>query len=469
MLEEEGQPDGFQSHTPSRYVLRSHSPSRRASSALSKIYKAASTLYLTRRLPEALQTIEPLISVTKPASDEEEVAALPPIASANRSLRVKVWNFYLTLLNAIIELGPEDGKNEFGSTVWRAIVAKVRDGSIWEEVVQAGYGGSEGSVDADVVANLSTLLLAQSQSQALNQSRLETYLSFSSSPELALADRLNGFEAREPGYGMQRRPSQASGTNTPRDLNSRAKVLELYTLHVLPRNEEWETAREFIRMSNELDDERKDAFLYTLDTLQEQAQTDRNREAELLRQRDEELARQRQEAEDRRLAESRMLEEKSRASEAASQKSASSRGGSSLKGHQKSNSEVDYGIEETRTPKTARIKREGSSTSSRPKTSQSSSSKNTSRTPGRARKQPPRATALQRIPAILGMMQRMLTNVAQTMAKDRLALVRNLLFLLAFIIAFARRDVRERIARITGTGWGKIAGTIGMGTKVSYI
>ena len=345
-LSEDMSQDSFPQQIRSTH-LRSRSPSRRASSALSKTYKAASTLYLTRRLPEALQSIEPLITAAPslPSESEEEVAqsnTLPPIAHASRSLRVKVWNFYLTLLNAIIELGPEDGKNEFGGTVWKGIVSKVRDGSIWEEVVQAGYGGSEGAVDVDVVANLSTLLLAQAQTQDLNRRRLETYLSFSGSAELMLEARLNGFDAaaaQGPGMlGMQRRPSHASGTNTPRDLNSRAKVLELYTLHVLPRNEEWDTAREFIRMSNELDEERKDAFLYTLDTLEEQARTDADREQELLRERDEEVARQRREADAKRLEESRMLEEKAtaeEASQAASQRSGSSRGGSSMKGHRK--------------------------------------------------------------------------------------------------------------------------------------
>lgn len=53
-----------------------------------------------------------------------------------------------------MELGPDDGKSAFGSKEWRAIVAKVRDGTVWEDVIQKGYGGSEGNVDADVVINL---------------------------------------------------------------------------------------------------------------------------------------------------------------------------------------------------------------------------------------------------------------------------------------------------------------------------
>ena len=48
----------------------------------------------------------------------------------------------------------DEGKQAFGSSEWRALVAKVRDGEVWEEVVKNGYSGVEGDVDADVVINL---------------------------------------------------------------------------------------------------------------------------------------------------------------------------------------------------------------------------------------------------------------------------------------------------------------------------
>jgi hypothetical protein len=48
-------------------------------------------------------------------------------------------------------------------------------------------------------------------------------------------------------------------------------------------------------------------------------------------------------------------------------------------------------------------------------------------------------------------------------------LMRMVIFLAALIVAFSRRDVRDRVGRLTGTGWDKIKGTVGMGVKVSYI
>lgn len=65
-----------------------------------------------------------------------------------------MWSFYLTFLNAVVELGPEDGKNAFGAVEWKGLVAKTRDGSVWEDIVRDGYFGREENVDPEVVINL---------------------------------------------------------------------------------------------------------------------------------------------------------------------------------------------------------------------------------------------------------------------------------------------------------------------------
>jgi hypothetical protein len=136
------------------------SSSRHQSSQIAKAYRQAAQLFLTRRLPEALSTIEPIIS--PPSQDDTngtyngngDLTAYAPVASASRGTRVKVWSFYLTFLNSVIELGAEEGKHAFGSARWKALVSKCRDGSIWEDVVRDGYAGQEGDVDGEVVVNL---------------------------------------------------------------------------------------------------------------------------------------------------------------------------------------------------------------------------------------------------------------------------------------------------------------------------
>ena len=131
----------------------SSSSARHASSQISKIYRQSSQLFLTRRLPESLSTILPVI--TPQASDDTNADLEPsPISKASRTTRIKVWSLYLTILNAVVELDPDEGKQAFGSQEWRGLVTKVRDGEVWEEVVKNGYGGVEGDVDSDVVINL---------------------------------------------------------------------------------------------------------------------------------------------------------------------------------------------------------------------------------------------------------------------------------------------------------------------------
>lgn len=65
-----------------------------------------------------------------------------------------MWNLYITLLSAIVDLGAEEGKKQFGLKEWKSIASQVREGAIWETVVEVGYQGHEGSVDAEVVYNL---------------------------------------------------------------------------------------------------------------------------------------------------------------------------------------------------------------------------------------------------------------------------------------------------------------------------
>lgn len=149
---------------PSRYLsssISSLSSSRAQSSWIAKSYRHAAQLYLTRRLSEALEAIEPVITPedldyrqSNGDHSDDQVVQAAPVAAASRGTRVKVWSFYLTLVNAIIEVGPEEGKLSFGSTKWRDIAAKAREGTVWDEVVRHGYGGSEGEVDGEVVINL---------------------------------------------------------------------------------------------------------------------------------------------------------------------------------------------------------------------------------------------------------------------------------------------------------------------------
>ncbi|KAH8890777.1 hypothetical protein GQ53DRAFT_157198 [Thozetella sp. PMI_491] len=418
------------------------SSARPSSNHISKAYRQASTLFLTRRLPEALSTVLPLVT---PRPSEEADGAVEPalVAQASRTTRIKVWSLYLTILNAIIELDPEEGKEAFGTQEWRAVCSKVRDGEVWEEVVTNGYHGVEGDVDSDVVINLATLLLAHARTQALNQKRLENYLAAANSPNLDLSGRFptTPKTPRQSRHGSRARGT--SGADTPRDLNARVKILELYTLHVLLRNNEWDYAREFISMSSVLDEERRDAFLQALQSLQEEQQEASRREREEKQQQEEQLRRDLEEA--RRLRAENEERERRRLEEERARREAS---------------EVDYGIERTPSARSRDTRRHSGAALSRPSASTSNKGK------GKAVAPPTFAARATMILSNLRVLVEHWSNAFQT---NPAVLLRTLAFVIGLLLMLSRKSIRERISRILGVSWNKVKATAGMGVKVSYI
>ncbi|KAL8789023.1 MAG: hypothetical protein Q9195_007043 [Heterodermia aff. obscurata] len=430
--------------------IESLSPSRNVTSRTSKTYKQARDLFLTRRLPEAYSAIQSLVNVPavsdeSPESDDPRVA---PIATASRGQRIKVWSLYLTLLNAINELGPQEGEAQFGNKEWSRLTSKASDSSIWSEVVQNGYGGVEGNLDADVVVNLATLLLAQSPSQVANQQYLETYLSASNNPSYDFSCR---FDSPNSVNGLTNGAKGYNGTNTPRDLTSRVKLIELYTLHVLPRNEEWDYAQDFIKMSETLDEDTRDSFLQSLDELRQDGETTPIGRA--ISPDDEDgIDQQLQQLEPRHEIETADHPEKQDCiddSEATLKTPRRSH-------HQRTHSEHDYGIEP---PKTQSSPKNHAHTPSQSKTAHSPTingrKKPSSSSPG----------VYKRTATIMLNLQHLLTKMTHSLSKNPMALLRFVFFVLGLIVALSRRDVKERIAR----GWEKVRQTIGMGVKVSYI
>ncbi|KAK3391950.1 hypothetical protein B0T20DRAFT_384333 [Sordaria brevicollis] len=462
-----------------------------SSSNISKTYRQASTLFLTRRLPEALSTVLPLITPSPsesatPGDVASGAAAFDPapVAKASRSTRIKVWSLYLTILNAILDLNSDEGKDAFGTQEWRALCHKVREGEVWEEVVRNGYHGSEGDVDADVVINLATLLLGHAKTQTLNQKRLENYLAAARTPNLDLTDRLGpGGSSASPARRLRSSSKSGAGghhgADTPRDLNARVKILELYTLHVLPRNDEWACAREFINMSAVLDDERKEAFIQALDSLkEEQEEAERKaREKEDAIRKDIENARKlRAENEEK---EKRRLEEERKKREAAAAAAASTAGTATTEG--------DFGVDGapkttgTGTTKKPSLKKKASSLKNGGASSSSGASAKPAR-PSRKGASSPTATKTSgsssavtgpgmgtRATLILNNIRSVLDQVMTAFRGNPFLLYRTLAFIIGFLLMFSNKRVRERITRVVQQGWGKVRATAGMGMKVSYI
>ena len=63
----------------------------------------------------------------------------------------------------------------------------------------------------------------------------------------------------------------------------------------------------------------------------------------------------------------------------------------------------------------------------------------------------------------------MVLEASRGITGNSMALFRLMMFLVAFLLILARRDLRMKLKRAIDDGWMKVKQTIGMGTKVSYI
>ncbi|KKA30919.1 hypothetical protein TD95_002616 [Thielaviopsis punctulata] len=432
----------------------------RRTSHISKSYRQASTLFLTRRLPEALSTIVPLVS---PKSAHANGIAIDPapVVKASKSSRIKVWSLYLTILNAIVELEPQDGKEMIGAQEFRTICTKVREGDIWEEVVQNGYQGMEADVDAEVVINLATLLLAHAGSQTVNQRRLEAYLTGFNSP-MSLARKLDDVSQSPDLRQIPRSPVKGGGTDTPRDLNARIKILELYTLHVLLRNNEWETSKAYISASPFLDEERREAFLQALQSLREEEFESKRRYEQEAKMREQAMRDEIEEAKRQRdLIESRerqrIQEERRREAEAASV--ASSNRSSTTKGSA-----------------SGRMGGPGNSynappTNNRLSPASAASAGNKADKSGKkpVAKSPSPISITGRASLVMAQLKGVIDSLSRSLNINVAILLQLLAFVIGMLLMLGRRDVREKVQQIVAAGWTKVKETVSMGARVSSI
>ena len=59
--------------------------------------------------------------------------------------------------------------------------------------------------------------------------------------------------------------------------------------------------------------------------------------------------------------------------------------------------------------------------------------------------------------------------MAGALTQNPTVIFRMLLFVVAFLMVMARKEVRERLKVMLSRAWEKVTGTVGMGVKVSYI
>lgn len=315
--------------------------------------------------------------------------------------------------------------------------------------------GSSDPLCTNVVAR-ATLLLTHAKTQALNQKRLESYLAASTNPNLDFSHHFSPTSPRR--FSRHRSPSKLrSGADTPRDLNARVKILELYTLHVLIRNNEWDYAREFISVSSVLDDERREAFLQALQSLQEEQQEAERVEREEKQRQEDQLRRDIEEA--RRLrAENEAMEKRRLEEERA----------------RREGSEIDYGIDTRSTggaSSTGKTRRKRASTGASGGASRPAQSVRRSGAGGSPNKSKAVAPASfgARAALMFANVRAMIERMGMSLQTNPMLMMRFLAFIIGLALMFGKKNMRERIARVMGNSWNKVKATASMGAKVSYI
>lgn len=261
---------------------------------------------------------------------------------------------------------------------------------------------------------------------------------------------------------QRRRIPTSGGTDTPKDLAARVKILEIFTLHVLPRNEEWDYAREFINLSEILDEERKEVFFQTLDGLRDEKERGIQRAAEIQQEKEDEFERQRLEQEKLKADEDAAAEKRERQATSSS--------------HRKPGSEVDYGIEKSLPNGVSKTRNQKPP----PASKQGGSGSRT--VSGRAQLSPPpqessksikkvnrKNSVTGQVRSLASVFQNIIKNMAISVSSNPMSYLRTMLFIMGIVIALSRKNVRERIRRLGGAGWEKVKQTAGMGVKVSYI
>lgn len=259
-----------------------------------------------------------------------------------------------------------------------------------------------------------TLSLAHATTQRDTQSRIEMYLASSSRPSNS---------------------SQTSLTDTPSTLKHRVRILELFALHVLPRNEEWQYARDLIRASEVLDEEQRDHYLQALDELQHLKEDD--------------LAAVTAEA-----VETAVVELPKPAIEPSDQ-------------HPPSHVPIPAPQQTPKPPSTPKP----SSVSTHTKPASSARQPQPKRSiHSQHNTQPPAPLSLlTQMQTLISSTLRTLQSLTTPLRTNPLALLRVLASLVAIVMIFGRREVRERVKRILARGWASVGGTVRMGVAGGYM
>ncbi len=273
---------------------------------------------------------------------------------------------------------------------------------------------------------------------------MESYLAASVTPNLDISGH---FDANGAARQRSNSTAQNNGTSTPRDLNARVKILELYTLHVLLRNDEWDYARDFISASEVLDDERREAFLNALQSLEDEREYAKQREIEIAEEKERELQRGLEEA--KRLREENEERERLRIEE---------------QRQERARSEADFGLDPTPTSAGSGSSKARSKKKEKNKATSGPTKGSISKKGGKVAAPPP-SGFIHRTGIIITNLRTLISHMSGSFRTNPLFLIKMLAFVVGLLLLMGNQRVKNRLRAMMN----KVRATAGMGVKVSYI
>lgn len=249
-------------------------------------------------------------------------------------------------------------------------------------------------------------------------------------------------------------------TEDPKSILQRQKISEIYILHVLPRVGEWEYAKEFTQFSPDIDEEQKDVFYSTLDQLKKDMEAAELHSQELALQREAELAYEAALA----------LEDSPPPSAARSTRSLSRRRDPSAAGRARAPSARPASARAPSAVRGETSPKRGGATAERKTKRQASVSQNkdtaaVTRKATTVKAGQPRGQSSM-IRGLSGMLQKLQQGIV---GNGPMALLRALLMIAMVAWMGSNKKVRERIKKVIMICWVKVARTVGMGMKVTYV
>ncbi|KAJ1957627.1 hypothetical protein EC988_000734, partial [Linderina pennispora] len=176
-----------------------------------------------------------------------------------RQLSCRLWILYICVLSSLTELAASDGQIQVKRTNKDAAPLEKLPGSVrqvWDAIMRA-FGGYAGNVDSEVLVP-TVLLCLKLRDAKTARDIVEAWFATLSDDTMYLLQNSN----KGAGKIVQNRQQRATMVQA-----SYMRVCELYTLHILPQLNDFDSAYTFLDLSTVVSAHTKDGFVKRLDSL----------------------------------------------------------------------------------------------------------------------------------------------------------------------------------------------------------